>query len=153
MYALWHPNSPVCSWPSVYCMHDTANVVNRSRNQNDTLQAILYPYSLSSFDSQSRMVRWSVSDGQSVILSRPFFTPAAKSSDRQMASFTLRGLAHRCPAVGSVYSSAGGRKESVWRPGWSVRLTYLSASKVRWGPPSASSCQSLKYVRIGSRSC
>ena len=75
------------------------------------------------------MVRWSVFLGQLVILSRPFFTAAAKSSDRQMASFTPGGLAHRCPAVGSVYSSAGCRKESGRRPGWSVRLTYLSASR------------------------
>ena len=43
-------------------------------------------------------------------VTRPFFTPVAKSSGRQMDSFTTGGLPHRRPADGSVYSSAESRK-------------------------------------------
>jgi len=43
-------------------------------------------------------------------------------------------LPHPRTAARAVYSSAGGRKKSARRPGWSVRLTYLSAGgdSVRW---------------------
>ena len=91
----------------VYRMYDMewTNVVNRFRNQNDTLRAAFYAH------------RRVATPTNGLVHPRRIATPHQRRT-----------------AAGSVYSSAGSRKESDRTASRMVRSSYLSVvGSVRWG--------------------